>query len=365
MLYVEIQAMSQEVISPSDDEIFISTQIQGKLDELDEEAKAKSLAISLRQYANQAVVTAPGVPTKKTKSAPKPKPKAKVKRKSKKLSVTDQMIKKLSGKPQKLKQMRLKDNVQRAEIVSVTPSFEDSSQNNYDAVFNSKEWTKLKYVLNVNRSHSFAGKENAKNFHKEGLWDAAGDTPEFDMNDWNELYGYQDRCKVSRMEADSVPPITFSQVYKSSPKAIEVYEDKDVQDCCEVEEVTIEDLNISYGDEVVCSSDEGSIIEVMSGHIGSSDLPIVLSSQSSEDAENISPAFKTGEVKYKGSNLKINQDSRHLTTVRARKKSEIEIPGSSDDEDDVSYYIGIVRQECCDFLDSPSSSGYDCDDEFE
>lgn len=357
--------MSQEVVPPSDDDVFISTQIQGKLDELDDEAKMKTIAASLRQYVNKTVDTPPEVPKRPKDIVTKAKPKAKLKRKSKKLSVTDQMIKKLSGKPQKLKQMRLKDNIQRGAVISATPSFEEGSQNNYETVFTSKEWNKLKYVLNVGRSYKMVEKENIEPTHNDGLWDAASDTPKFDMNDWNELYGYQYRCKVSTLEADTVPPITFSQVYKSSQRAIDIHEDQSLRECCEIEQqVTAEDLNTSFGDEVICSSDEGSIIELMSRHIGTDESPIVLDTQDLEGNESLLPTPQS-QIKYKGSNVKINQDSKYSAKIKARRISEDEIPGSSDDEDDVSYYIEIVRQESCPVWEIPSSSGYDCDDEFE
>ncbi len=371
--------MSQETIPPSDDDIFISTQIQGKLDEIEDEAKEKNLLQFLHQFANKEEAT-PSIP--KSKNEPKEKPKIKPKRKkaTKKLSVTDQMIRKLSGKPHKFRQIRLGDNIQRGDLSSRTPSFEkDFDTANYDTVFTSKEWQNLKFVFNARHEiTNTSEKENQNSQQPTGLWGIAGDCPDFDMDDWSLLYGYQDRFKVTRLESEALPPITLSQAYRTSQQSATEQTNKGGD--TRINNTAVHDKNIdgiqngayeaidldtSFGEEVVCSSDEGSIIELLGRDRGTNDFPIVLSSQHS-DTSNVYPTPHSVEVKYKGK-VSINRESQNSVRMKLRQRSEGEeiIDTSEDEEEDQSFFIQILKEKSQKVVQVPSSPGYECDDETE
>lgn len=335
--------MSQETIPPSDDDIFISTQIQGKLDEIEDEAKEKRIVDFLQQFANKAK-SPPRVQRKQYHAKGKVKVKPRVK--SKKLSITDQMIQKLSGKRQKLRQMLLRHD---GELSSETASPKHQDQTSYDAVFTPKEWDNLRYVFNAGHGlKSYQIDDDKEDLspkcEQKGLWDAASGSPEFDVDDWGQLYGYHDHCRVTRLESGLIPPITFSQLDKSSQRSIPADEDEKT-----IEEFMIKnggkrtlDLHSSPSSAVSCSSDEGSVIEVIKRHRGTNDSPFVLCSQDSDtSADTPSPHFV--EVRYKGP-AKINAESQHCARMKVRHNSDTEeVINTSDDEEDKSCYIEIVQ----------------------
>jgi len=366
--------MSQESIPPSDDEIFISTQIQGKLDDIEEETRTKDISVFLQQFANK--TPKPSFKANNidnsVSSKQKPKSKSKPKKKAKKkLSVTDQMIRKLSGKPQKLRQMHLKQNIRAGDLRSRTPSFEKGDEDSYASVFTSNEWNKMKYTFNIGTLFQFADKNHlvgqTQTSQTERLWDAASDYPDLSLDCWSGLYGSQGCCNATNIEAECIPPITFSQAYESSQRNIDVYKDE-VKKNLDVDKSTNDFENLepqfysetSFGDEVVCSSDEGSIIEVKTQHRDTDDSPIALSASDLDSTDVYPTPAPSAEIKYKGS-LRITQESGNR--IRTKVPSQDEIPNTSDEEGEITNFIQIIRHERKRGLQVPSSPGYESDNE--
>ncbi|CCH41625.1 hypothetical protein BN7_1166 [Wickerhamomyces ciferrii] len=365
--------MDEEEIPPSDDEgIFLSTQIQGKLDDLDQETKKNEVSDFLQKFAlktsesslvssvssSSSSIPTPRPPLKVKKNAQPKITKPKPKKKAKKLSVTDQMIRKLSGKPQKFRQMQIREPTTSGDLLlkaSATSSFNSDDGHCYDSVFTPNEWRHLKYTFKrkeiPRRSEILHPSSDCTS--KLKLWEASTESPDFDMNDWNSLYGYHSPQRIGHVETEISPAITFSQAFRSSQDGN--YGPPDDTRIVQNDKIS----PVSSFSEVGFSSDEGSIIEVepiskprvhhRNSTRGTLDDPIELLSSQSSIISNISKydtfpqdVCLPGEVKYKGQ-VKMNSNSQHI--ISPRQKDQDEIPDSSDDDDDITHIIQIVRRD--------------------
>jgi hypothetical protein len=178
------------------DEIFLSTQIQSRLDEIEQMEKERKGSVLLKKkYSHENVEV-----SKPMKSSTSPKrlvQKKKSKRQRKKPSVTEQMIMKLSGKPQKCRQMRL--GVPEKPVVYFRE---------YSGVFSADDWRRVRYSFKPSSSAISAPQSVETTPGETNFWSMANDAPvELQSDDWNELY--ERACSSER--ADCEPAITLSQ----------------------------------------------------------------------------------------------------------------------------------------------------------
>lgn len=141
----DVLQLSQDidVYDDNQDELFISTQVQSRLDDLEQEIEQKKSLMFLKDFAHintessskrvrRMVKSLDGVSKKKTKK----------KTKRKKLSVTAQMINRLSGKP--LKAIRMGLDQDKTVLSQHLVKFE---QDENKMVFTDKEWQQMMKVL--------------------------------------------------------------------------------------------------------------------------------------------------------------------------------------------------------------------------
>lgn len=147
----------------SSDDIFISTQIQSRLDdiEMEEELKVKRKTL-LEKFMNvppvplsSSSLSSGALEVSKPESKKKgTKKKPSNRRKKANLSVTEQMILKLSGKPQKYNRMIHTQGLNSVDV----PLSRD-----YDNVFDSKEWQTVRFSLHLNGQCHYGNNDELTN----------------------------------------------------------------------------------------------------------------------------------------------------------------------------------------------------------
>lgn len=236
---------------------FISTQIQGKIDDLETEQERQGKLKKLREDFSNAGAPAVKVsellgepkksrtkpqPKPKPKAKPKPKPKPKKKDKRERIkSISEHVLKKLSGKPQKLK---LRKGCRGSEA---------STEFAEDNLFTESEWRRMKSRIRVRKfeSQNTSSALVLRSGRKESLWDAATVNEEVcgEPKQFSELSGLYDDQNGD--EIDEYLPVTLSQICK--------WRDNDVNDNDD-DYNEYNDRGDGFSDEISCSSAEGSVI---------------------------------------------------------------------------------------------------------
>jgi hypothetical protein len=339
--------------------IFISTQIQSRFEEIDEESrvllreKSKTPSEVFLKFANvESDLEKNSLPVIRRSQSVRQDPKlqmptAEKKRKGnqnkrKKLSVTDMMVRKMSGKPSKFRKVKAKANGKQQldangnddkfnDVYDVDDDDDDNDSDDsklYD-VIREDEWRRVDYrFLTFKRSeqHETASFDSANDLQYDdgSLWNLSNHVP-MDTVEMQSLISERRQAKIQQVHAFE-PPITLSQLIRthsthSSPN------DEPNTDIIDLSE----DL-----EEIACSSEEeGSLILLNPP----SQSPILIISDSEDETEK-HPIFvpKSTSIEIFGNDLKLGDNCMYnVRLIRGHTNAAGSWTKSKNDDEDVVF----------------------------
>ncbi|KAH3673162.1 hypothetical protein WICMUC_003846 [Wickerhamomyces mucosus] len=322
----------------NDYDLFISTQIQSRIDTYEEEQlqsfKNKTF---LNQFKHNETEKNSIVKTSTKKSNPTKQKIKKVKSKKKKLSITENMMQKLSGKPNKFQnrngELNNRDNKLSQKKGGNLNQFEEDN-NKYINIFTKNEWEKLNYVFNTHmdtNEYNDNDNDNDHNDHNdplvdtESLWDSARTAPYLKSINYIPRDILPLKAKREKLDDFNVESLTLSQ-FLGKPTIYEDYfNDNDlnsVQDYIKID-------SDFESEEISCSEDEGS--------------PLLMNLNSSNPIKYNEIEFK-GEIKLKPYSL----NNKNIQIKKLQNKSLVdnfnEEEISDSDNDDNNHYIFMINR---------------------